>query len=79
MHSRNAASVLPEPVGAAINTSSPAAMRGHPSRCGGVGPSGKRRRNHVPTAGWNPSTRAERGTQGELLRAGIDGGHVPRA
>jgi hypothetical protein len=38
--------------------SDPAAMCGHASRCGSVGPSGNRRRNHVPTAGWNPSTSA---------------------
>ena len=56
MHTRNPASVLPEPVGAAISVSVPAAMCGQPSRWGAVGPSGKRRRNHSATAGWNPSS-----------------------
>ena len=37
MDDRNAASVLPDPVGAAIRTFFPSRMRGHPSRCGGVG------------------------------------------
>ncbi len=58
MHTRKPASVLPEPVGAAMSVSVPDAMCGQPSRCGGVGPSGKRRRNHSPTAGWKPSTAA---------------------
>ena len=34
---RNAASVLPEPVGAAISVSRPDLMAGHASSCGGVG------------------------------------------
>ena len=55
MQTRKPASVFPEPVGAATSVSAPAAMCGHASRCGGVGPSGNRRRNHVPTAGWKPS------------------------
>ena len=54
MATRNPASVLPEPVGAAINVSRPAAISGQPRACGSVGPSGKRRRNHSATAGWNP-------------------------
>jgi hypothetical protein len=56
MLTRKPDSVLPEPVGAATSVSEPAAMCGHAARCGSVGPSGNRRRNHVPTAGWNPST-----------------------
>ena len=55
MHTRNPASVLPDPVGAAISVSSPAAMWGHPSCWGGVGPSGNRPSNHSRTAGWNPA------------------------
>ena len=56
MQTRKPASVLPDPVGAAISVSEPAAMWGHPSAWGGVGPSGKRRRNHSATAGWKPCT-----------------------
>src|SRR3954463_3373040 len=52
MHARNAASVLPEPVGAAIRTSSPAAIRGQPIRWGSVG-APKRSRNQPPISGWN--------------------------
>ena len=48
---RNPASVLPEPVGAAIRVSRPGAISGQPPVCGAVGPSGKRRRNHSATAG----------------------------
>ena len=38
MHQRNAASVLPVPVGARIRVDSPREMGGQPSTCGGVGP-----------------------------------------
>ena len=37
MQTRNAASVLPEPVGAAISVLRPAAISGQPRRCGSVG------------------------------------------
>src|SRR5207302_8871539 len=37
MHARNAASVLPEPVGAEISVVRPAKMCGHPCSCGSVG------------------------------------------
>src|ERR1022692_4604711 len=47
------ASVLPEPVGAAISVLLPAAISGHPPVCAGVGPSGNRRSNQARTAGWN--------------------------
>src|SRR6187551_1299576 len=40
MACRNAASVLPEPVGAWMRTFAPRAMAGQPSACAGVGPSG---------------------------------------
>src|SRR3954449_946732 len=56
MHTRKPASVLPEPVGAAMRVSAPEAMRAHPSACGGVGPCGKRASNHARTAGWKPSS-----------------------
>src|SRR5205085_5564361 len=55
MHTRKAARVLPEPVGAAISVSRPAAISVQPPACGGVGPSWNRRSNHVETIGWNPS------------------------
>jgi hypothetical protein len=44
---------LPDPVGAAMSVSTPEAINGQPWACGSVGPSGKRRRNHSATAGWN--------------------------
>ena len=56
MHTRNAASVLPEPVGAAISVCRPAAISAQPSACGSVGPAGNRRANQVRTAGWNDSS-----------------------
>jgi hypothetical protein len=51
---RNAASVLPLPVGARISVDSPRAIAGHPSACGGVGASNDAR-NHSATAGWKRS------------------------
>ncbi len=51
MQTRNAASVLPEPVGAAISVLSPRAMAGQPRRCGSLGPAGKRRANQARTTG----------------------------
>src|SRR5439155_26005633 len=56
MHTRKAASVFPEPVGAAISVSRPAAMSRRPSFWGGVGPSGNVRSNPVRTAGWKVSS-----------------------
>ncbi len=49
-HDRNAASVLPEPVGAVTSTSRPSAMSGHAWVCAGVG-APKRRANQVSTTG----------------------------
>ncbi len=49
-HQRNAASVLPLPVGARMSVVSPAAIAGHPSRCGFVG-AGNALLNHARTAG----------------------------
>src|SRR5580658_9864415 len=59
MATRNPASVLPDPVGAATSVSLPAAIRGQLRACGSVGPSGKRCLNQALTAGWNPSTASE--------------------
>src|SRR6202022_1428367 len=49
---RNAASVLPDPVGAATSTCRPAWMAGHACACAGVG-AAKLCANHAATAGWN--------------------------
>ena len=48
-------SVLPEPVGAQISVCSPAAMRGQPATCAGVG-SGNEAANHSRTAGENAAS-----------------------
>ena len=58
MATRKAARVFPEPVGDAIRVSRPWAIRGQPPAWGSVGPSGKRRRNHSATAGWNGAVEA---------------------
>ena len=50
MHQRNAARVLPEPVGAKTRVDSPRAIAGHPITCGRVGP-GKTAVNQSRTAG----------------------------
>src|SRR5271157_3872999 len=49
---RNAASVLPDPVGATISVFRPAAIAGQPSRCEGVG-SPNASRNQAATGGRN--------------------------
>ena len=55
MHSRKAASVLPEPVGADTSTSRPAAISGQARACAAVG-SPNRSRNQASTSGWNGGT-----------------------
>src|SRR5262249_38028200 len=52
---RNAARVLPDPVGAAISVSAPAAMAGHPASCAGVAVP-KRAPNQRDTSGENDAT-----------------------
>ena len=52
---RNAASVLPEPVGAAISVLRPERIAGHASACAGVGAANVRR-NQLATAGWKVSS-----------------------
>jgi len=52
MAQRNAARVLPVPVGARIRVDSPRAMAGQPRICGRVG-EGKTAVNQSRTAGWN--------------------------
>ena len=54
-HQRNAASVLPLPVGARISVDSPRAIAGQPRFCGAVG-SAKTAPNHSATAGWKSFT-----------------------
>ena len=54
MLERNAASVLPEPVGAATSASRPSTMRCQPRSCASVGAS-KRRSNQVRMTGWKDS------------------------
>src|SRR6202041_1383403 len=51
MQARNAASVLPDPVGAEIKVVRPARMCGQPCSCGSVGVP-KRCTNHSATRGW---------------------------
>src|SRR5262245_43688072 len=51
---RNAASVFPEPVGAATSAWRPALIVGQASTCAGVG-AAKAEENHAPTAGWKSS------------------------
>ena len=52
---RKAASVLPEPVGAAISTSRPALIAGQASPWAGVG-AAKLWSNHARTEGWKKSS-----------------------
>src|SRR5277367_2894441 len=49
---RKAASVLPDPVGAAMRVWRPALIAGHASACAGVGEA-KLSANQLATAGWN--------------------------
>jgi hypothetical protein len=56
MQTRNAACVLPDPVGAEISVWRPAAISAQPAACGIVGPAGNRRSNQVRKAGWNDSS-----------------------
>ena len=52
MAARKAASVLPDPVGAAMRVWRPALIAGHASACAAVGPA-KVSANQFATAGWN--------------------------
>src|ERR1700716_3709084 len=55
MDARNAASVLPDPVGAMRSVLSPFLMTGQAWACAGVG-AGNAVRNHSRTAGWKASS-----------------------
>src|SRR5271169_1671634 len=73
MADRNAANVLPDPVGAATKTCSPAASAGQARTCASVGAS-KVRENHAATAGWNElSTLMNFSRRGRLIVSGRDG------
>jgi len=70
-HQRNAARVLPLPVGAQMSVCSPRAMAGQPCACAAVGAS-KAERNQSRVAGWNGASGSawgvvvdRRGTGGE--------------
>src|SRR2546430_10573290 len=54
IEARNAASVLPEPVGAATSACRPALIAGQASTCAAVG-AAKAEENHALTAGWKRS------------------------
>jgi hypothetical protein len=58
MQARNAASVLPEPVGAEMIVLRRAKICGQPASCGSVGVA-KRSRNHSRTIGWAQSSVVE--------------------
>jgi hypothetical protein len=57
MAARKAASVLPDPVGAAMRVWRPALIAGHASACAAVG-SAKLSANQFATAGWNSASTA---------------------
>ncbi len=65
MQARNAASVLPDPVGAEISVLRPARMGGQPSVCGSVGVP-NRWTNHSRTIGWHQPSAV--GTTGSTER-----------
>src|SRR5437868_6868611 len=71
---RNAARVLPDPVGAMRSVFSPFLMTGQAWSCAGVGPPGNAVRNHSRTAGWNafsaslPIRRGYRSADGDRPR-----------
>src|SRR5688572_28565280 len=69
MHQRHAVRVLPEPVGARISVSPPAAMAGQPLVCGGVG-AGKDVANHSATGAENRSSSGS--LTATTLRTGYD-------
>ena len=61
MAERKAASVLPDPVGAAISALRCREVTAQARACASVG-AGKRLRNHPATAGWKP----ENGSSGDM-------------
>src|SRR5579871_3155849 len=77
MAARKAASVLPEPVGAAISVGRPALIAAQASVCAGVG-AGKARANHAATAGWKSPSRSA-ATRSLSARANPRDGRAARA
>ena len=71
MQARNAASVLPEPVGAEISVVRPARMCGQPCSCGSVGVP-KRWTNHSCTSGWAHASDWELGGTLRLFYRGFE-------
>src|SRR4051794_23209023 len=69
MHHRNAASVLPEPVGAQISACSPAAMAGQPWACAGVGSSNDARNQFLVASLKEPSGSGARSGTGFEYRS----------
>src|ERR1700679_1879499 len=63
---RKAASVLPDPVGAAMRVWRPALIAGHASACAG-GREGELSANQFATAGWNRVSRPVDGQDGAEL------------
>src|ERR1700743_958989 len=70
MQMRNAANVLPEPVGAEMSVGLPARIGGQPCSCGSVGVS-KRRTNHSWTTGCAQARLSEIATRGALSSDGV--------
>src|SRR5690348_16147809 len=68
MAARNAASVLPEPVGAAISTSRPDWIAGHARTCASVGASNADS-NQAETAGWKVFMKREKSSRVVILQS----------
>ena len=69
MAARNAASVFPDPVGAAMSTFCPDWISGHARAWGSVAAE-KCLRNQASTAGWNVAVGMELGLQEDVIRFG---------
>src|SRR5688500_19815674 len=67
---RNAASVFPEPVGAAMSVFFPSRIGGQPSRCGAVG-SPRCAANQFRTAGWKGARRVTGSPRAILTAASV--------
>src|ERR1700726_4043357 len=73
---RKAASVLPDPVGAAMSVWRPALIAGHASACAGVGEA-KVSANQLATAGWNRVSTTDDGRDAaERRRALVRAGEI---
>ena len=72
---RNAASVLPDPVGAEISTGLSARITGQPCSCGSVGVE-KRRTNHSCTSGWAHLRLSGTKRSGRFSGTGVTGDNI---